>query len=108
MSAFTPGPWKVMPCPVNNGLHPCHDHRWIATADAEFGHDCRGWSLSSGSLICEMRDGPIANARLIAACPDMLAACRAALALLKDPDADEFNANQVEAFLSAAITKASP
>lgn len=74
----TPGPWKVMPCPQHHGKHPFHDHRWIATADAvvEFGHDPRSWGVENGSLICEMRDGPPANAHLIAAAPDMAQACR--------------------------------
>lgn len=72
----TPGPWKVLPCPVNAGRHPLHDQRWVATADAvvEFGHDPRSWGLESGSLICEMRDGHLGNAPLIAAAPDLLAA----------------------------------
>lgn len=60
-------PWKVMPCPDHAGKHPFHDHRWIATADAhvERGHDPRSWGLETGTLICEMRDGPPANAALI-------------------------------------------
>lgn len=59
----TAGPWKVMPCPQHAGKHPFHDSRWIATHDAtlEHGHDPRSWGLESGSLICEMRDGDIAN-----------------------------------------------
>lgn len=71
MSTPTPAhmalPWKVMPCPDNAGKHPFHDNRWIATEDAhvERGHDPRSWGLESGSLICEMRDGPPANAALI-------------------------------------------
>jgi hypothetical protein len=74
-AAHTPGPWRVMPCPQHAEKHPFHDHRWIATQDAEveFGHDPRSWGLSSGSLICEMRDGPPANAHLIASAPALLA-----------------------------------
>ena len=26
----TPGPWKVMPCPIHKGKHILQDHRWIA------------------------------------------------------------------------------
>lgn len=79
----TPGPWKVMADPNNVGRHPCHDNRWIASADAEveFGYDPREgqWALRKGVLICEMRDhiaAPSANANLIAAAPDMLAALK--------------------------------
>lgn len=81
----TPGPWKVLPCPVNAGRHPLHDQRWIATADAvvEFGHDPRSWGLESGSLICEMRDGLLGNAPLIAAAPDLLAALQNTLEIIR-------------------------
>lgn len=74
-----------MPCPVNAGRHPLHDQRWIATADAvvEFGYDPRSWGLQSGSLICEMRDGHLGNAPLIAAAPDLLAALESCLAPLQ-------------------------
>lgn len=77
-AAHTPGPWRIMACPDLAGKHPFHDHRWIATADAEVEYDCNpaNWRLPSGSLICEMRDGPTANAHLIAAAPEMLYALK--------------------------------
>lgn len=63
---------------MHAGKHPLHDQRWIATGDAvvEFGHDPRSWALESGSLICEMRDGMLGNAPLIAAAPELLAALK--------------------------------
>ena len=70
-------PLKVMPCPVWEGKHICHDHRWIATADATVEHADNGtndWRLSEGSLICQMRDVDQSYARLFAAAPDLLAA----------------------------------
>jgi|688.fasta_scaffold81446_8 hypothetical protein len=75
-TAHTPGPWKVMPCPVHGGRHPLHDQRWIATAETqiEFGATPEDWRCETGSLICEMRDGEPANARLIAASPCLLSA----------------------------------
>lgn len=69
-----------MPCPTHKGKHPCHDARWITTANAQVGRGAYGtndWHLEEGDLICMMRDhiaAPMANARLIAAAPDLLAA----------------------------------
>jgi hypothetical protein len=77
----TPGPWKVMACPIHAGKHHYHDQRWIATADVgpeldEMGTD---WHSDTGSLICEMRDGEMGNAPLIAAAPELLDALEALL-----------------------------
>lgn len=74
----TPGPWRIMPCPEHVGKHPLHDRRWITTADAELdrGSGPDSWGLSRGSLICEMRDGPVGNAALIAAAPALLASLK--------------------------------
>jgi len=69
----TPGPWHIPPIPMSDegwkivsepGTNPCDDDpagmEWIATA---YDGDCR-------------KPGP--NARLIAAAPDLLAACKKA------------------------------
>lgn len=65
-----------MPCPQHAGKHPFHDHRYVVTSDAElsYGHDPRdeSWGLSSGAIICQMRDGPPERAHLVAAAPQML------------------------------------
>jgi len=47
-----------------------------------------------------------ANARLIAAAPDLLAACKEALALLNNPDADGYDADQIDGILNRAIQRA--
>lgn len=59
MSAYTPGPWW---CDTDHVVYPSDDRggqSWIA--------DCRGAT------------NPVADARLIAASPDLLAACKVAL-----------------------------
>jgi hypothetical protein len=45
-----------------------------------------------------------ADAPLVAAAPDFLHACRDALALLRDPDADANHANALEARLASLLS----
>ena len=69
--------WKVVPCPIHHGKHPCHDARWVMTADAEVemsDHVPDDWRLASGSIVCQMRDGDPRNAHLVAAAPELLEA----------------------------------
>lgn len=47
-----------------------------------------------------------ANARLAIAAPKLLDACKRALALLEDPDGDDFKASEVESDLRDAIRSA--
>jgi len=57
------------------GLHPLHHHRFVTTENMGVeGEDFDG----EGSIICALRDQPTqeADARLIAAAPDMLAALK--------------------------------
>ena len=71
----TPGPWKVMADLILAGKSQFHDFRWIATENTVV--DYSGFVLKSGELIAEMRDcvgTQQANARLIAAAPELLAA----------------------------------
>ena len=78
----TPGPWEIMADPDKKGMHPLHDNRFISTKGASdeisFGYDKRdgNWHLDEGSIICQMTDSEEqeANARLIAAAPELLAA----------------------------------
>jgi hypothetical protein len=56
----------------------------------------RGWNA----------DEDAANARLIAAAPDMLEMLRDVVAVINDPDADWTDANRVEREILAVIAKA--
>ena len=89
MKTHTPGPWKVVPCPIHHGKHPFHDARWVMTADAVVEHSehvPNDWHLTSGSIICQMRDGDPQNAHLIAAAPELLAALEMAMESLDAVD----------------------
>ena len=71
-------------------------------------YDSTGWAICDCTVFHGREDSaPLHNARLIAASPDLLSACQSALAMLRDPDADTDEANQLEAILIAAIKKAS-
>lgn len=89
MDKHTPGPWTVsaigrqLTVATSDGVHIAIINRY---AD----------------------DNAQSDARLIAAAPELLAACQAALALLADPDGDAFDANRVEEQLMDAIAKAVP
>jgi len=62
-SKHTPGPWTVEAYPDRASRHPLHNNRYVA---------------SPGGLVCALRDQPAqaADARLIAAAPELLAALR--------------------------------
>jgi hypothetical protein len=69
----TPGPWTVH-ADSYAGDHPNHASRFVGTQD--FDEDA-----SVGQIVAKLTDSPeiVANARLIAASPDLLAACEAFL-----------------------------
>ena len=85
----TPGPWE----PSGNDGHG------IVIVESKWGSIARIMRVG-----CAVQEA--ANAALISAAPDMLEACREALALLGNPDADSTDADRVERVLWAAVRKA--
>lgn len=93
----TPGPWEFRQ--VN--------HEWGAIARVGYMPHATVSGQSNSDQPPTMGETDYANAHLIAAAPDLLHACRAAMAYLADPPS-EFAANRQEAasIIMAAIRKA--
>ena len=91
MTAHTPGPWTV-----NAG----HSDGYRIQQTLCGSDSARVIALVYG------RGEHYHDAVLVKAAPDLLAACRDALALLEDDDADILAANRVQDVLCAAIAKA--
>jgi hypothetical protein len=96
----TPGPWQRV------GTH------YVARMDGDGykrGAVCKMANTDDAVIYCagasSLEDA--ANAALIAAAPDLLAACKSALAALNDPDMDCYlDAESLEVALESAIEKA--
>jgi hypothetical protein len=93
---FTPGPWivngnEIAAPEFDNGIAT-----WYVRVASVDGTRETGWNAPTIK----------ANARLIAAAPDMLAMLHEVLALLNNPDADGTDANRVEREILAVIAKA--
>lgn len=121
----TPGPWRVNADPHWKGKHPLHDCRFITTDhDLEYaGHDPDGepeyyFPHGDGAIICTLTDSThqAANARLIAAAPELLEAlhyirnkARTVQAWKLDPDGHDVSITDLYDFerkADAAIQKA--
>lgn len=90
-SMHTKGPWQWAASDIQDGRYSIHHNGPIAY--------CGDTTASPG-------DGE-ANARLISAAPDLLAACEAALAWISDPASFQQNhIDDVAAACEAAIAKA--
>jgi hypothetical protein len=80
----TPGPWGIAISISNLGFVEVRDKDGLGkNILASVGGNCL--SHHAGSPV--MPDEALANARLVAAAPDLLAACEAALKGVLDPDA---------------------
>jgi hypothetical protein len=106
---YTNQNWKILPCPINAGKHRYHDFRWIVTegTELELPQDGSGdFTTVNGSLICKMRDVDPANARLIAAAPELLAALKEIAHSSASDCADEWEfIRAVQKIARAAIEK---
>jgi len=67
----TPGPWTIEADAEKAGRHPLHDNRHV---------------VAQSGTVCDLRDQPAqaADARLIAAAPDLLAALKRAARVFED------------------------
>ncbi len=99
----TPGPWTIIPATGLAGVHPNHAYRFVGTADFDE-------ETGAGHIVARLTDAVeiAANARLIAAAPDLLAACKAALAEIESPSRFGYRPEEMDLIrsLHAAITKA--
>jgi hypothetical protein len=89
----TPGPWKIFYPTVGDcgfGIDTADEKNSIVVMDTE-----------AGIYSAETREEDLANAKLIAAAPDLLEACLAALD-------SKLHWNQINSMLKKAIKKAKP
>jgi hypothetical protein len=92
MSKATPGPWQIRSKQDGDKVH-----RSVVGRHDRWGHP----------IVCDL-SGSIddeANANLIAAAPDLLAACKAARTYLDHVDTDDWPP-ALDAILTAAIARA--
>ena len=82
----TPGPWVVVREKLNHKADPpeiIEVRRDVSAAIQNTIASMNVYAPQPGTPICGCGGDPMSNARLIAAAPDLLAACEAALALLE-------------------------
>lgn len=91
MIKHTPGPWRY----DKRNPSPTTGEHMIAGGKPGYLAEVR--DCGSGDIV--------ANARLIAAAPDMYALLRDVVALLNNPDADQFDADKVERRILDVLNK---
>ncbi len=98
MSKHTPGPWHTGTLPDNE--------RSIFADEGRMRLENGATTLYPIAWTVDYDGEAAANARLIAAAPDLLAACRATLAHMYDDEIDAPTAAQLTEQLTRAIAKA--
>ena len=104
-ATHTPGPWTYRPCTIG---HPNNRRNPIVSSEGNYiARVCSQESTLPG-MTSRAPDAATAeaNARLIAAAPALLAACRAALTALQLADQDVYDEGKTCAQLTAAIEQA--
>lgn len=104
MSKHTPGPWSV------NGLDQPHDKDRTVCFRTKAGNPFYVACVYGEGVLVSPSPERLANARLIAAAPDLLEACKAALEKIcgngQDGNYGEHQENPLPSKLRAAISKA--
>lgn len=93
MATHTPGPWEIVPFAKTN-VRQVGGDRGVAS--------CGGYATTMRGDVAAENE---ANARLIAAAPDLLAACKLALFQTDEPYAPH-NVDNARKLLEAAVAKA--
>jgi len=95
----TPGPWNVEADQENAHLHPCYQYRFITAGNEDGG---------TWEIVARMPDAPNqeANARLIAAAPELLAALKGISAALNQPATYPTDIEYCRTHARSAIRKA--
>jgi hypothetical protein len=96
-----------MTVPAREGSPSFEYQHWEVGDSAEGSRIAKvEWDSYSGGFGSPSKDQCEANFRLILSAPELLEACKAALELLGNPDADGFSADKVESVLRSVIAKA--
>jgi hypothetical protein len=106
----TPGPWtlgdeselrgELLPIGSNTDAPVIGKYVWGPVAEVYF-------PLEESTVAQQAREMALANARLIAAAPDLLRGCQAAIAYLADPPSKfEVNRDEAVRIILCAIAKA--
>ena len=96
-ASHTPGPWKMIEVGNSIGIVPAKRPPGVSKRDIE--------DIAAVNLDGDQYDAH-ANARLIAAAPDLLAACESALKAMVEGENDLCELTSTMAMLEAAIAKA--